>query len=161
VTENELIKREKINILNFAFIGIWLCLSIYFLVIEPVEFETRKPIVYYSFGLYFFTLFFNYKSLRNLNVWYVWVGLSLIQIGIYYKHGLDNTDWPAIRGLRNFWAFLFLFQLLRWTSLKFQKKEFVALSKTRTDLHDDRIFTRLDILLFLPAIFLIFLLQII
>ena len=161
VTENELIKREKISTLNFVLIGIWLCFSICFLVVEPVEFVTRKPIVYYSFGLYFFTLFFNYKALRNLNVWTIWIGLSLIQIGIYYKHGLHNADWPAIRGLRNFWIYLIVFQILRWVSLRLQKKEFVTLSKMRTDLYDDRRFTFWDGVLFIPAISLIFILQII
>jgi hypothetical protein len=161
MTENKLFKRHKIDYLNFISIGICLCFSIYFLAAEPVEFDTRKPIVFYSFGLYFFTLFFNYKALRNLNVWIIWIGLSILQIGLYYKQGLDNTDWPAIRGLRNFWIFLIAFQILRWTSLKFQKKEFVTLSRTKTDLYDDRRFTRLDMLLFLPAIFLIFFLQII
>ncbi len=162
MTKNGLFKREKISAFNFFFIGICLCFSFYFLIIEPVGFETRKPIVYYSFGLYFFTLFFNYKPLRNLNVWIIWFVLSFIQIGIYYRHGLDNTDWHAIRGLRNFWIFLIAFQLLRWTSLKYQKKEFVTvLKESKRDLFDDREFTLLDFILSITAIFLIFLLQII
>lgn len=161
MTENKIFKRYKIDYLNFISIGICLCFSIYFTLIEPVVFGTRKPIVYYSFGLYFLTLFFNYKALRNLNVWFIWIGLSIIQIGIYYKHGLDNTDWPAIRGLRNFWIYIFAFQVLRWLSLKLQKKEFVTLAKTRTDLYDDRKFTFWDGVLYFPAIALIFILQII
>jgi hypothetical protein len=161
MTENRIFKRHKIDYLNFISIGICLCFSIYFLLIEPVVFGTRKPIVFYSFGLYFLTLFFNYKALRNLNVWFIWIGLSVIQIGIYYKHGLDNTDWPAIRGLRNFWIYLIAFQILRWLSIKLQKKEFVTLAKMRTDLYDDRKFTFWDGVLFLPAIALIFILQII
>jgi hypothetical protein len=161
MTENRIFKRHKIDYLHFISIGICLCFSIYFLLIEPVEFGTRKPIVFYSFGLYFLTLFFNYKALRNLNVWFIWIGLSVIQIGIYYKHGLDNTDWPAIRGLRNFWIYLIAFQILRWLSIKLQKKEFVTLAKMRTDLYDDRKFTFWDGVLYLPAIALIFILQII
>lgn len=161
MTANLFIKREKISYWNFIAIGICLCFSIYFLIIEPVEFKTRKPIVIYSFALYFFTLFFNYKPLRNLNLWIIWIALSIIQIGIYYKHGLNNVDWPAINGLRNFWIYLVIFQILRWLSIKLQTKEFITLSKMQTDLYDDRVFKFWDYVLFIPAIFLIFLLQII
>ena len=145
--------------MNFISIGICLCLSIYFLVIKPVVFDSRRTIVFYSFGIYFVTLFFNYKALRNLNVWLIWFGLSLIQIAIYYRHGLDNTDWPAIRGLRNFWAFLILFQLFRWISLKIQRKEFVSVSKSKTDVFDNRKFTLWDLVLNLPITAMIFVLQ--
>lgn len=159
--ENRFFKRSKINFLNFVPIGIFICFSIYFLIIEPVQFQNRKSIVFYSFGLYFFTISFNYRALRNLNIWLLWFGFSLVQIAIYYKHGLGNTDWTAIRGLRNFWIFLIAFQILRWISLKFQKKEFVTLTRSKWDVLGNRRFTRLDMLLYLPAIFLIFILQII
>jgi len=159
--ENRLFKRYKIDPLNFISIGIFLCLSIYFLVIQQIEFHTRQPIVFYSFGLYFITLFFNYKALRNLNVWIIWFGIASLQIGIYYKHGLDNTDWPAIHGLRNFWIFLIAFQFLRWLSFKLQKKEFVTIAKMRRDLYDNRKFTFWDRILYIPAIALIFVLQVI
>ena len=159
--ENGLFKRHKIDPLNFISIGIFLCFTIYFLVIRQIEFHTRQSIVFYSFGLYLVTLVFNYKALRNLNVWLIWFGIALIQIGIYYKHGLNNTDWPAIRGLRNFWIFLITFQILRWLSLKLQKKEFVTIARMRRDLYDDRKFTLWDGILYLPAIALIFVLQVI
>lgn len=161
MTEDGLFKRYKINPLNFISIGICLCLSAYFLVIRPVEFDTRKTIVFYSFALYFFTLGFNYRALRNLNVWLLWLGISIVQLGIYYKHGLDNTDWPAINGLRNFWAFLIIFQIFRWTSLKIQKKEFVSVSRSKTDILDNREFTFWDWILNLPLTALIFILQVI
>ncbi len=157
----KLIKPSKIRIWDYIPIGICLCFSIYFLITNQVEFETRRPIVYYSFGIYFFTLFFNYGHLRNINLWNIWFGFSIIQIVIYYKHGLDNTDWPAIRGLRNFWLYLILFQVLRWLSFKLQKQEFVTLSRTQKDLHDDREFKLWDFILFIPAIASIFILQVI
>lgn len=157
----KLLCKEKLTPWDFITIGIWLMLSLYFFVINEITFQTRKPIVIYSFCLYFFTLGFNYKSLRNLNCWFVWMGISLVQTIIYYKQGLHHTDWPAIRGLRNFWMYLILFQILRWISLKLQKKEFVALAKLQTDLFDDRKFTFLDGVLYLPAIFFLFYLQII
>ncbi len=90
----------------------------------------------------------------------MWFGFSMLQIIIYYKHGLNEVDWPAIRGLRNFWVYLLLFQILRWLSLRFQKKEFVALGKSQTDLYDNRRITTFDCLLFVIAISLLFLLQI-
>ncbi len=158
---SKLIKRGKINRWNFLIIGISLCISLYFLVIEPVEFGNRKPIVFYSFGLYFFTLFFNYGALRNLNLWLIWMGFSIIQIGIYYKHGLNNTDWPAINGLRNFWIFLIIFQVLRWLSIKLQNKDFVTIGRTQTDFFDDRKITFWDRILFIPAISLLFILQVV
>lgn len=161
MTEERLFKRYKIDPLNFISVGICLLFTIYFFTIQPVEFDTRGQIVFYSFGLYFYTLFFNYRALRNLNVWLIWTGLAIIQIAIYYKHGLNKMDWPAIHGLRNFWIFLIAFQILRWTSLKFQKREFVTLARSKMDVLDERKFTRLDLLLFLPAIFLIFFLQVI
>jgi len=156
---NKLFYRQKLTLWDLITIGIWICLSIYFLTIEEITFETRKPIVFYSFGLYFFTLGLNYKSLRNLNSWTLWGGISIIQVLIYYKQGLDQTGWPAINGLRNYWIFLIAFQILRWVSLKFQKEEFVTLSKMKTDLYDNRKFTILDGVLFVLAIFLIFTLQ--
>ena len=157
----KLIKRNKIRTWDYISIGICVCFSLYFLINDQVEFETRKPIVFYSFGLYFFTLFFNYGHLRNINLWIIWFGLSVIQIMIYYKHGLDDTNWPAIRGLRNFWLYLILFQILRWLSLRLQEKEFITLSRTQKDLHDDREFKFWDFILFIPAIASIFILQII
>ncbi len=159
--ENRFFKRNKINILNFIPMGICVCFSIYFLMIEPVEFSNRNSIIFYSFGLYFFTIGFNYVALRNFDVWLLWFGFSLVQIVIYYKHGLNNADWSAIRGLRNFWIFLIAFQILRWVSLNFQNKEFVTLTRSKWDPLDNRRFTRLDMLLYGPAIFLIFILQII
>nr|WP_299383094.1 hypothetical protein [Allomuricauda sp.] len=159
MTEKKLFKRYRIDPLNFVSVGICLLFSIYFFTIKPVEFDTRKQIVFYSFGLYFFTLFFNYRALRNLNIWFIWAGLALIQVILYYRHGLNKMDWPAVHGLRNFWIFLVAFQILRWFSLKFQKKEFVALARNKRDMLDERKLTRLDVILFLPAIFLIFLLQ--
>ena len=161
MTEKGLFKRYKIDPLNYIPVGICLLFSIYFFRIEPVSFNTRGPIVFYSFGLYFFTLFFNYRALRNLNVWFIWIGLAIIQMVIYYKHGLHMMDWPAIHGLRNFWIFLIAFQILRWISLKFQKKEFVTLTRNTMDVLDERKFTLLDMFLFLPAIFLVFFLQLI
>lgn len=159
--ENIFFKRSKINFLNFVPIGICLGFSLYFIVIEASVFYNTKPIVIYSFGLYFFTFTFNYRALRNLNIWLIWFGLSLLQILIYYQNELENTDFTAIRGLRNFWIFLIVFQIFRWISIKFQKEEFITLSRSKWDILDNRRITILDMLIYVLGIFFIFILQII
>lgn len=106
----------------------------------------------YSFGTHLFIYFFNYKSLRKLNIWLIWVLFSLVHLYLYHEFVNDQElqmfRGPAAHGLQFTWLLLILFQLLRFISAKIQNQELVAPSKSRTDIWDDRKITVVDVVLF-------------
>ncbi len=152
---------DKFKAWDWITIGVYLLITIYIFSIKSIDFQSRFPIFWYSIGTYFFTYFFNYESLRKFNVWLIWFGFSLIHVFIYYRLELDQVDWPSIRGLRNYSVFLIIHQVFRLASLKIQKKEFVALGKSKTDLWDERLIRVTDLVLFPIIVFLIVFLQIV
>ncbi|PTB97273.1 hypothetical protein C9994_03600 [Marivirga lumbricoides] len=106
----------------------------------------------YSFGTHLFLYFFNYKSLRKLNIWLIWIIFSLIHIYLYREYvdisSLQMFRGPAAHGLQFTWLLLILFQVLRLLSIKIQNRELVAPAKSRTDIWDNRKVTLVDFILF-------------
>ena len=96
---------------------------------------------------------FNYKSLRKLNVWLIWISLSLLHIILHSKIGnIDKFQYyrgSASQYLNYTWIFLLLFQLLRIVSLRFQKIELVAPNKGALDIWDNRKLTLIDTVCFI------------
>jgi len=117
---------------------------------DNLDVEGRKNLIFnYTIGTHFFLYLFNYKSLRNLTVYFFWLVVGFIHLYFYFQLK-DNTNLFFARGhsatgLRNTLILLLLYQLLRFLSAKTQHQELV--SPTRgggTDLFDDRKVTFVD-----------------
>ncbi|KJF44309.1 hypothetical protein [Draconibacterium sediminis] len=121
---------------------------------NPLNYKLHRDILFaYAFGTHFFLYLFNYKSLRNLKVYFVWFAFGLIQLFIYFKlkdiDYLQNVKGHASTGLRNTVPLLILFQILRFISAKTQGQELVAPGKgSTTDLFDERRITIIDFIAF-------------
>lgn len=108
----------------------------------------------YAFGTQWVAYFLNYKSMRNLKVYFFWLAIGLIHLMVYFyfKEHVVITDshrhgWYA---RRNTIVLLLLYQLLRFISAKTQGQELVCPSgNTRYDMFDDRRLTFIDFLLFI------------
>jgi len=117
------------------------------------DISAKKDLVFaYSFGTHLFIYFFNYKSLRKLNIWLIWFLISLVHLYLYRAFvnapELQMFRGPAAHGLQFTWLLLILFQLLRFTSAKIQNQELVAPSRSRTDIWDNRRINFVDSILF-------------
>ncbi|WP_347174268.1 hypothetical protein [Polaribacter uvawellassae] len=90
--------------------------------------------------------------MRKFNVWLIWLGISLLHIFLYFEIvNIDKFQYPrgpAAEFLKYTWIFLFLFQFLRITSLKFQKIELVAPNRGALDIWDNRKVTLFDFICF-------------
>ncbi len=138
-------------------IGLYLILTFglayYFLSIENIEIK-RNLIFGYALLSQLALYVFCYKSLRNLTVFIVWVFIGLFHLYLYY-HLKDETTLQLLKGhsttpLRNTISLLFIFQVLRFISLKVQHQELVSPSKGfTTDLFDERKVNWFDFILFL------------
>lgn len=102
--------------------------------------------------------FVNYKSLRNLTVYLIWIGIAFVHLYFYFQLK-DNPSLFYVRGqnsatgLRNTIFLLLLFQLLRFISYRTQGKELVCPTKGgHKDLFDGRKTTYIDIILFMVYI---------
>ena len=108
----------------------------------------------YALGTQFFFYFFNYRSLRNLTVYFFWVAIGIIHLYLYFQlkdnHALLNVRGHSAIGLRNTLVLLLLFQVLRFISARTQGQELVFPSKgSSSDLFDERRTTIIDVILFL------------
>ncbi len=139
--------------LNWWDISTLILYSILTAFIYLTDIPTRSDWLFgYSFGTHLFLYFFNYKSLRKLNVWLVWMLFGIIHLYFYYE--LSNE--PELQMFRGFaghsllftWLLLIIFQVLRYISLINQNQELVALSKSRTDIWDNRRITKIDTICF-------------
>jgi hypothetical protein len=107
----------------------------------------------YTFGTHFFLYLFNYRSLRNLTVYLIWILFGVIQL-IAYFHLKDDSSLKMInghaaRGLRDTIILLIVFQVLRIISLNVQHQELVSPSRGGIDLYDERQVNWFDNLLFI------------
>lgn len=143
---NYFLKSEKPNWYDITTVIIYFCLTMFvFLNDLPTK---RDWLFFYSFGTHLTLYVFNYKSLRNFNIWIIWFIFSLFHVYMFYE--LQNVEHlQMFRGfsghaLQFTWILLLLFQLLRYISLKFQNQELVALSRSKTDLWEKRRITKVD-----------------
>ena len=116
--------------------------------VDPYNFLKKEIILGYAYLTPLFLYMFNYKSLRKLNVWFIWIGISLSHIILHSQIGnIDKFQYyrgPASDFLKYTWIFLLLFQLLRIVSLRFQKIELVAPNRGSLDIWDNRKLTLVD-----------------
>ncbi|KYG76575.1 hypothetical protein AWN68_05970 [Roseivirga echinicomitans] len=116
----------------------------------------------YTIGTHLCLYFFNYKSMRKMNVWLIWFAISFIHLYIYIEFS-SNAEFQFVRGngisgLKYTWVLLLLYQLFRYYSLKLMNVEFAALSRSQDALWDERRLNRFDLVCFLiyfPTVILI------
>lgn len=114
----------------------------------------QDTLILYIIGPQLSFYLFLYKSLRNFKFYLFWFLAGIIHFvvyllvtGDYYKQMSDHKELAPLE-FRNTIILLIFFQLLRWTSIKLQRKEFVMISRTGKDLFDEREYTFVDFLLF-------------
>lgn len=77
--------------------------------------------------------FFFYGLLRNFRLYLIWCGFGILHVIMYFtfkgNHKLDMINGNPSYGLLNTIILLLLFQVLRFLSIKLQKREFVAPSR--------------------------------
>lgn len=94
----------------------------------------------------------NYRSLRNLSVYLVWLGFGIVHFVVYlYLRNNPLFALPkgnAANALKDTIILLFVYQLLRILSLNIQHQEFVMPTRSGTDIFGERFPNWLDTLLF-------------
>ena len=142
---------DKITTISYIILtGI---LTYFFLQINS-DSSNRTLLLFYTLGTQLSLYLLYYVSLRNMSVFAIWILFSFGHLYLYYQlkdnPSLQNFRGHAATGLRNLIITLFLFQLLRYISLKTQGKELVAPNRGgRTDLYEGRKITVVDFVLFL------------
>ena len=133
---------------------IW-TIVIYAIISIAVFFNLTKNILSnYTILTCVFIYLFNYKSLRNLSVYLIWLLFGVGQLVGYLYLKEDNSllmpqGGSAALGLRNIFILLIVFQLLRVISLNIQNQEFVAPTRGGAiDIFEERRVSWLDYLLF-------------
>lgn len=124
-----------------------------FIYTEPrLFFNTTDWIFWYTIGTHLFLYFFNYKSLRKLNVWMVWIGFSLFHLYFYEvwsgREDLMMARGHSANGLQYTWFLLILFQGLQYISIAIQGKPLVGPSQGKLDIWNEREVTAADYGLF-------------
>lgn len=106
--------------------------------------EANKALIFaYGLGTCIFLYGFGYRSLRNLTVYFIWIGIALVHLLIYFQvkddAGLAMENAHAAIGLRNTLPMLMLFQILRFINIKIQNQELVAPARgSNTDIFNER-----------------------
>lgn len=144
-------KWDKITILLYILLSIGL--TVYYMN-NSLDNKLQRGILFgYAIGTHFFLYMFNYKSLRNLKVYFIWFAFGLIHLFIYFK--LKDIDYlkyingHAAIGLRNTVPLLIIFQILRFICAKTIGVELVAVSRgSATDLFEERKVTMIDFMAF-------------
>lgn len=100
--------------------------------------------------LFIYTFF--YVSLRNLKAFTAWFFITLIHLIIYFvfiRKDQTNKYWYPSLGFLNTIILLILYQILRYISLKLQRREFVSPAKGGgLDLIENKKLTATDYFLF-------------
>lgn len=147
---------DKLDLWDKYSIVVYLTLSAicgYFFLNENSSAANRSLLLFYTMGTQLLLYLLNYKSLRNLKVYLIWIFISLLHLFAFYqlknRLELQNVHGHAANGLRNTIFLLLLYQVLRITSLKTQKQELVApVRGSTTDLFEGRSITFIDFALF-------------
>lgn len=147
---------SKLNLWDKVTILLYLLLSVvlwYYFDNTTSSKIQRKILFGYTFGTQLFLYGLNYKSLRNLTVYFFWIGIGVIHLLFYFQlkdnQLLKNFHGHSPTGLRNTLILLLLFQILRFISARTQGMELVSPSRGSTrDIFDDRRITLLDFIFF-------------
>jgi len=123
-------------------------------IISVCVFFYKDILSFYTIVTCIFIYLFNYKSLRNLSVYLVWLLFAIGQFGAYLYSKDDDSlimaqGGSAALGLRNIFILLIVFQILRIISLNVQHQELVAPTRGgTTDIFNERYVNWLDYVLF-------------
>lgn len=147
---------NKLVLWDKASIAFYLAVSsicFYFFQYSNTPSENRTLLTSYTLGTQLLLYLLNYKSLRNLTVYIFWILIAIVHLLLFFQlkdnPELQNVRGHASIGLRNTFILLLLYQILRITSLKTQKRELVAPSRGgTTDTFDGRKITFIDYVLF-------------
>lgn len=115
------------------------------------EFPKADYLFIYGFGTHLFLYCYQYKALRNFNIYLFWFAVSIIQLAFYLrlkdeKSFFSPAGLSSAQPLRNTIILIILFQLLRYVSIQTQRKELVCPERSGNDFYDNRKPTRIDYL---------------
>ncbi|MBL7706688.1 MAG: hypothetical protein JNM21_14175 [Taibaiella sp.] len=146
---------ESLKRFDYISIAVYILISLILLACcYKAPLEANQTLVFaYGFGTVMLLYGFGYRSLRNLTVYFVWIGIALIHLFIYFQlkdiSGLKMKNGHAAIGLRNTLPMLILFQILRFVNIKIQNQELVAPSwGSSTDILDGRRVNFMDFISF-------------
>jgi hypothetical protein len=112
----------------------------------------QMTLMAYTVLLQLFMYFFLCVSLRNFTSYLIWCGFGMVQIIMYFVfRGNPDLQMPRgdpSTGLLNTIVLLILFQFLRYFSRQIQNREFVAPSRGRIDLLENKKITLTDYIIF-------------
>lgn len=123
-------------------------------VISAFVFFNKDILSFYTIVTCIFIYLFNYKSLRNLSVYLVWLFFGIVQFCAYLYLKDDDSlimiqGGSSALGLRNIFILLIVFQILRIASLNIQHQELVApVRGGAIDVFGERYLNWLDYVLF-------------
>lgn len=149
----KLFKKEKLNFKNLIFIGLYCMCSFFIYVYFSVTKNPQNTILlYYTFLTHFYLIIFDYRALRKLNYFCIWIIIALIHFVIYLNIKSNDTyafiNGHAASGFRATLLVLISFQIIRYISFEAQGMDFVIASRSgKMDDYNEREFTSLDIFL--------------
>jgi len=148
----KLFNKEKLNVKNILILAIYIVFSFFLYIYFDV---TKKPniyiLIYYTFLTHFWLISFDYRALRKLNYYSIWLLLGIIHFVIYLKIK-DNSAYTFVKGhaasgFRTTLILLLFFQFVRFLSFEVQVMDYVSPSKSgKMDMFNEREYTKWDIL---------------
>lgn len=145
---------EKIKIWGIGVLIFYIILSVEFLFfLRLAKSETQHNyLTLYAVGGQLLLYGLLYKSLRNFKVYLFWLTIGLLHLCLYFilkeNASLISFHSNTVIGLRNTIILIILFQLLRLISLRAQNQELVCVGRSKTDIYDNREYTRIDVVLY-------------
>lgn len=130
---------DKWTIFIYALITGCIC----YMLTQNITVNMRRWIFAYGIVTHLFIYFFNYRSLRNFNVFIVWCFFAALHFYIFL-HFQDfmifkMRNGNALTPLRNTIILLCVFQLLRFISIKISNQELVSPARGgKTDIWNER-----------------------
>lgn len=158
--ECKIIRYEKLNKWDYTTILIYFLISIFVIFTAFYEYDNWKMIInIYSFSTPLFLYLLNYKSLRKIYVYIIWLFFSLLHLWIYFelkeKYNSNIEIEYYLKRLRYTSLFLVYFQIVRVIHIKIKNIELVAPSWGGSyDIYDMRKIKFLDYLFFVIFILL-------
>lgn len=141
---------ENACLLLYAIVTIGVILTLVFAKPDVKQVTIIMYIVLSQLGMYFGL----YTSLRNFTAYLLWFGFGIVHTVLFFcfRNNLTIEMYrgdPTV-GLLNTIVLLLLFQFLRYLSIKFQKREFVAPAKGGgPDLFENKKLTSADFAIFI------------
>ncbi len=150
---NNLFNKEKLNVKNILILSIYIVFSFFLYVYFDV---TKKPninfLMYYTFITHFWLIGFDYRALRKLNYYIIWLLIGIIHFVIYLKIK-DNSAYAFVKGhaadgFKTTIIVLIFFQFIRLLSFEVQGLDYVSPPRSgKMDMYNEREYTGWDIFL--------------